>query len=87
MTRLFNIAVELEEDYVLVEVFVDATYCKDEYDQCSESGRWHKTETAGWELEGYTWDQTKYSKEQNDAILEACFREESNFLDAFNEEE
>jgi len=87
MTLELVIAVEFgEDDCQMVPVTIDASYEKDDYDQ-DEIGRWHKTVSAGWVIDEFIWDKTKYTQEQNEAIHEACFMEESKIIDQLNEEQ
>jgi hypothetical protein len=87
MTRLIEIAVEFsEDDCRMVPVTVDASYEKDDYTQ-DYVGRWHKIVSGGWVIDDFIWNKTQYTQEQNEAILEACFMEESKILDQLNEEQ
>ena len=86
MTRTFDIPVEIGEDILMVEVTVDASYGNHGIGSYEYWGFKGSDVQMGWMIEDYTWDESKYTMEQNQAIHEACMREESNFYDAINEE-
>jgi hypothetical protein len=44
------------------------------------------SKTTDWLIDGYIWAQDQYTFEQNEAILEACMREECFFYDVLNEQ-
>lgn len=81
----FMIAVEMPgtEDIKEVHVEVEACYGDHGIGSYEYWGFRGRHTNVGWEIERWDWDKTLYSKEENDAINEACFREESEFIEAF----
>ena len=87
MTITVEIPVEFTEDeYELVSVEVEASYGNHGIGTYDYGGYVQNDVQIGWLVEGFYWDETKYTKEQNEIIYEACLREESKFYDILNEE-
>lgn len=87
MTRHFEIAVELSEDEILfVPLIVEYTYGNHGIGKYEYWGHTEYDYNFGYAIDEILWEESKYSKEQNEAILEAVLREESNIYEAINEE-
>ena len=88
MTITFSVAVTFpgEEDEQLVDVDVYAVYGDHGIGSYEYAGIRGYHKDYRWDIEEWTWDQSKYTKEQNEAINEACYREQSEFIDTFERE-
>lgn len=84
----FMIAVEFpdSDDLTEVDVEVSASYGDNGIGPYEYWGFIGRHTDVGWEIEEWNWDKSKYTQEQNEAIHEACLREESNFIEAFEEQ-
>lgn len=88
MSMTFMIAVEMPgtEDCMEVHVEVHASYGDHGIGSYEYWGFRGRHTDIGWEIETWDWDKSLYTKEQNDAINEACYREQSNFIEAFEQQ-
>lgn len=88
MRITFSVAVQFpnEEEDRLIDVDVYASYGDNGIGSYDYAGIRGYHQDWGWEIDEWSWDMSKYTKEENDAINEACHREHSEFLDTFERE-
>lgn len=74
------------DDYSPVDVDVIAVYGDHGIGSYEYAGIYGRDVQMGWEIEDWHWDKSLYTAEQNDIINEACYAEQSYFIEKFEQE-
>lgn len=89
MTRHFSIPVEFpgEEEIQMIPIVVELVYGNHGIGTYEYWGSTEYDYNVCYAIDEILWEEQKYTKEQNQAILEAVLRDESMILQAINEED